>query len=96
MTLAKVLGPDGEVWATAPDETWLLRGGDSWPDPYVMVEMCFAGRKQWGTDGQYEYARGRLKHRGPDGMSSWQNEAGHDIVFNPDFWRAVPQEGESR
>lgn len=92
MTLAKILGPNGEVWATAPDDSWFHRD-EPWPAVGDLVEACWAGRAQQGTAGQFGYGRVRLKWT--DGhMSEWVNERGDDLLFSPDFWRTAPQESE--
>lgn len=84
--IAQVLSPNGELWATAPDETWILRG-DSWPELKTLVEVCWASRK---TPGDYEYGKLYLVEHHLDGvhkMSTWKNEDHLTMVFNPDFWR---------
>lgn len=81
--IAKVLGPNGELWASAPDETWRLR--DDWPAPNVLVDACWASRHPEPTE--YGYGVVYLIFKTPDGMSRWANESGHELVFNPDFWK---------
>lgn len=82
---ATVYGPRGEVWATAPDETWNLRNRP-WPEPGVMVDGCWSSRQT--TTPKYEVAKVRLvRHDGC--MSVWANERGEVLCFNPDFWRPV-------
>lgn len=86
--IAQVVGPNGEVWKVAPDETWFLRG-EPWPDVGVLVEVCWAYYKGEGT---YEYGRLRLVKEFWDGsynMSEWNNEDGLSMAFNPDFWRHI-------
>lgn len=81
--LAKVFGPKGELWATAPDESWSLRG-QPWPAVGELVEACWASRFE--DPPTYGFAQIRLKWT--DGkMSKWENDRGEDLVFNPDFWK---------
>ena len=87
--LAKVLGPNGELWATAPDDTWIRRG-ESWPVPGTLVEACWSSRQK--TPPTYNYERLVLEREyweGEHNMSEWRNEEGSRMVFNPDFWRPV-------
>jgi hypothetical protein len=84
--LNQVLGPNGEVWATAPDATWNLYG-ESWPEPNVQVEACWCSR--FKEPAEYEYAPVTLVRREADNMSVWANERGEELLFNPDFWRPL-------
>ncbi|MFZ6655928.1 hypothetical protein [Undibacterium sp. TJN19] len=85
--LKQVLSPTGEVWATAPDETWNLRG-ECWPEPGILVEACWSKRFQ--DPPKYQFAAVSLKKVDARGMSEWANEWGQTLCFNPDFWRPLP------
>jgi hypothetical protein len=86
----QVLGPGGEVWATAPDESWNLRS-EPWPEIALLVEVCWSSRRK--TPPSYAYSRGRLIRYEYEGViertSTWANERGETLAFNPDFWRPI-------
>ena len=87
--VAQIFGPDGALWATAPDSTWFLRD-TPWPDPGIVVEVCWSSR--FKVPAKYNFDRLKLvKHEMIDGhdMSQWKNEFGSLIIFNPDFWRPI-------
>ena len=83
----KVLGPNNEVWAEAPTNAWLLRD-KPWPAVGELVEVCWSSRKK--VPPVYVYGKAKLiTLPREDGGSAWANEAGQDLVFNPDFWRPL-------
>ena len=86
----QILGPDGEVWAIAPDESWNIRS-EPWPDYGVLVEACWSSRQK--TPPNYVYGRVRLigyeREGVKAGMSTWVDEKGDVLAFNPDFWRSI-------
>lgn len=89
----QILGPKGDIWATAPNESWNLRD-DPWPDVNVRVEACWSSRFE--TPARYDYGILRLKRHWSDGMSEWINEDGYEVAFNPDFWRPIAGSAERR
>ena len=64
-----VLGPDGEPWATAPDNTWLLRDSQL-PEIGVLVEACWSTR--FKNPPRYAFERVRLKYCRMPGRSHAQ------------------------
>jgi hypothetical protein len=83
----QVFWPDGDVWATAPDESWNLRG-EHWPAVGEWVEACWCSRRK--DPAVYQFARIRFVSEridGPYHYSVWVNEYDCELMFAPDFWR---------
>lgn len=89
-SVKQVFSPDGvTLWASAPDASWYLRS-EPFPEIGVLVEVCWS--KRFSCPETYEFAFCTLKEHHINGkwkMSTWKNEFGQDLCFNPDFWRPI-------
>ncbi len=85
----QIFSPDGlTLWATAPDDTWLLRAES--PEIDTWVEGCWSSR--FKEPPEHHTARLIVRRRVGRVSTSdwWHNERGQALLLAPDFWRPVP------